>query len=158
MGNVHSNTYVGKVEAVAEPNQADSDDVVRYQFLEIFSRLLEHQHEHNGLLGPVTSLQQIVRLDDCLMGSVGESLVHASSIKVPHRSTRHDPYAKWTVDSKVKSSVCLLHETRLLIPVADAKVKGNGADETLHAKLAGKAQDNGVEADESEIPSAFAIV
>jgi hypothetical protein len=57
MRDVHCNAHVGKVEAVAEPDQADGDDVVRNELAEILPRLLEHQKQHDELLCPVAGLQ-----------------------------------------------------------------------------------------------------
>lgn len=80
---IHGNSHVHKVEAVAQPDQADGDDVVRNELAPVLARLLEHQHQDNELLGPVAGLQQVVCLDDRLVRAVGEVLVHSRGVEVP---------------------------------------------------------------------------
>lgn len=158
MCNVDGNTHVREMEAVAQPNQADCDDVMCNQLFEVLSRLLEHQEQHNGLLRPVAGLKQIVCLEDGVMCPVREALVHAGRIEVPHRRARHDPDAKWTVQAKVQSCIGLLHEARLLGPALDAAINGNRADQPLHTELAREAQDNDVETDKGEVACPLAIM
>jgi len=86
VSDVDGDTHVREMEPVAQPDQADSDDVVGDQLLEILPRLLQHQQQHNSLLGPVTSLEKVVRLDNGFVGTVGETFVHADGVEVPHGS------------------------------------------------------------------------
>src|SRR5690242_10031540 len=127
--NVHGNAHVGEVEAVAQPDQRERDDVVRNQLLEVLARLLQHEKQHNSLLRPVTSLQEVVRLEHALVRAVREPLVHASGVEVPHGAAAHDPDAERAVETKIQRSVGLLHEPALLGAALDAAGNGDGTDE-----------------------------
>jgi hypothetical protein len=155
---VHRDSHVGKMEAVAEPDQTDGDDMVRNQLAEILPRLLEHQQQHDELLCPVARLQQVVCLEQRLAGPVRKILVHAPGVEVPDGCARHDPEPKGAVEAKVERRVGLLHEARLLRAALDAVVDGDGADQPLHAELAGEAQHHDVEADKGKVAGALAVV
>jgi hypothetical protein len=146
------------MEAVAEPNQADSNDVVRNELTEILPWLLEHQEQHDELLCPVARLEQVVCLDKRLIRAMREILVHACGVEVPDRCACHNPQSKGPVQPKVQGGVGLLHKARLLRATLDAIVDSHGSNEPLHAKLACEAQDNDVEADKSKVACALAIV
>lgn len=60
-GNVYRQAHVGEVETVAAPDKRDRDEMMRNQFLEVLPRFLQHQQQHNHLLGPVGRLQEIIR-------------------------------------------------------------------------------------------------
>ena len=158
MRDVHSDAHVSEVEAVAQSNKRERDDVVQHQLLEILTRLLKLQHQDNSLLRPVRSLQQVVSFEASLVSSVREALVHASGVEVPHRRARHDPQTERTEDGKVHCGVCLLHEASLFPTALDSGADGQGSDQTLHAELAGEGEDDGVEGHESEILLALAIL
>ena len=158
MRDVHRNSHVRKMKPVAQPNQAHSNDMMRNQLLKVLPWLLQHKQQHNRLLRPVARLQQIIGLDHRLVGAVRETLIHANRVEVPHRRATHDPDTKRPVQRKVQRRVRLLHEPRLLIPVPDPEPNRNRANESLHAELAGEAQHDNVEADESEITPALAVV
>ena len=64
MRDVHREPHVREVEAIAQIDQRERDDVVPDQLLEVLARLLQHQQQHDHLLGPVRRLQQVVRLED----------------------------------------------------------------------------------------------
>lgn len=155
---VHGDAHVGEVEAVAEPDQRQRDDVMRHQLLEVLARLLQHQQQHDRLLGPVARLQEVVRLENSLMRPVREPLVHAGGVEVPHGAAAHDPQAKGPVQAKVQRRVRLLHEAALLGAALDTASDGDGADEALHAELAREAQHDNVEADKGEVARALAVV
>lgn len=110
------------------------------------------------MLSPVACLQKVVGLDDSLVRPVREVFVHANGVEVPDRRSRHDIDAKGTVDAEVQRCVGLFHEAGLLVAILDAKVQGNGPDESLHAEFAGETQDDDVEADKGKVPAAFSIV
>jgi len=158
MRDVHSDAHVSEVEAVAQSNKRERDDVVQHQLLEILTRLLKLQHQDNSLLRPVRSLQQVVSFEASLVSSVREALVHASGVEVPHRRARHDPQTERTEDGKVHCGVCLLHEASLFPTALDSGADGQGSDQTLHAELAGEGEDDGVEGDESKVLAALAIL
>ena len=158
MRDVHSNTHISEMEPVAQANKRKGNDVVQNQLLEVLARLLQLQHQHDGLLRPVRRLQQIVGLEVRLVGAVREALVHASRVEVPDGSARHDPEAKRSEDGKVHGCVCLLHEARLFSTALDTGADGQGQDQALHAELAGEGEDDGVESDEREILLALAIL
>ena len=54
---VHSHTHVREMEAIAQSNERQCNDMVQHQRVEIFPRRLEHEHQHYRLLGPVRCLQ-----------------------------------------------------------------------------------------------------
>lgn len=156
--NVHGNANVREVEAVAEPDQRDGDDVVRDQLLKVLARLLQHQEQNNGLLGPVAGLQEVVRLEHGLVRAVREAFVHAGRVEVPHRAAAHDPETERSRKSKVQRRVCLLHEPALLGAALDAAGNCDGTDEALHAELTREAQDDDIECDKCEVARALAVV
>lgn len=162
IGNVHGyvdgNAHVGEVEAVAQPDQGERDNVMQNQLLEIFTRLFEHQEQDNGLLCPVTGLQQIVCLEDALVAAVREALEHGRRVEVPDRAAAHDIQSKGAEDAKVDCRVELLHESCLLGLALDAETDGQRTDHTLHEELACEAQDNGIEGDECKVSLALAIL
>jgi len=158
MRDVHRNPHVRKMKPVAQPNQADSNNMMRNQLLKVLPRLLQHKQQHNRLLRPVTRLEQIVRLDNRLVCAMWETLIHPNRIEVPHRRATHDPDTKRPVQRKIQRRVRLLHEPALFIPVLDPKLDRNRANESLHAELAREAQHDDVEADESKVAPAFAVV
>lgn len=158
MGNVNGDTHVGEVEAVAQPDQGQGDNVVQDQLLEILAWLLQHQQQDQGLLSPVTGLQQVVGLEQTLVGVVREILEHASRVEVPDGGSRHDIQAEWTVDAKVHGRVELLHEARLLGAALDSPSDGQWTDESLHEELAGEAEDDSVEGHKGEIGLSLSIV
>lgn len=158
MSDVDGDTHIREVKPVAQPDQADSDDVMGNQLLEVLPRLLKHQQQHDSLLGPVTSLEKVICLDNGFVGTVGETFVHADGVEVPHGSAGHDPDTERTIDGKVQGRVRLFHEAGLLVPVPDPEMYGDGANEALHAEFSGETQDDNVKCHESKVSSTFAIV
>jgi len=146
------------MEAVAQSNKRERDNMVQHQLLEILARFLELQHQNDSLLRPVRSLQKVVSLEASLVSTVREALVHASGVEVPDRRARHDPQTEWTEDSKVHGGVRLLHEAGLFPTALDSSADGQGSDQTLHAELASEGEDDGVEGDEGEVLATFAIL
>lgn len=157
VGDIDGQTDVSEVEAVAEADESQSDNVVTNKLLEILARLLHTQDEDNGLLSPVGRLKEVVELDRSQMGLVGEPLVHAAGVEVPHGSMAHDPEAKRTQDTKVDGRVHLLHEAGLLA-TAEIIPASERREELLHNELAGERQDNGIEGDKSDIPATLSIL
>jgi hypothetical protein len=158
MRDVHRNPHVREMEAVAQPNQRQRNDMVQHQLLEILSRLLQLQHQNDSLLRPVRRLQQVVSLEGSLVRAVRETLVHARRVEIPHRRARHDPQPERSKDSKIHGGIRLLHEARLFPTALDPCADGQGADQTLHAELARESEDDGVEGDEGEVLEAFAVL
>jgi hypothetical protein len=155
---VHGNSHVSEMEAVAQPDERKRNDVVQHQLLEVLTRFLQLQHQHDSLLRPVRRLQQIVSLEVRLVSAMRESLVHASRVEVPHGCARHDPESERSKDGKVHCRVRLLHEARLFPTALDSCADCEGSDQALHAELAGEGEDDGVERDESEVLLALAIL
>jgi hypothetical protein len=155
---VHGDSHVGEVKPIAQPNQADRNEVMRNKLAKVLARLLQHQQQDDELLRPVASLEQVVRLDDALIGAVREALVHADGVEVPHGCARHDPQPKGPVETKVQRGIRLLHETRLLRAALDAVVYRNRPDESLHAVLAREAQDDDVKPDKRKVACSLAIM
>ncbi|KAH6605132.1 hypothetical protein Trco_006839 [Trichoderma cornu-damae] len=145
------------MEAVAQANQGQADDVVAHELLVILARLLHSQDEDDGLLGPVGSLEEVVELDNAFVGAVREPLVHAARVEVPDRRAAHDVHASRPQDAKVKGGIHLFHEAGLL-PLAEAGFAGKRAQHLLHDELAGERQDDGVEGDKGNVPLALAIL
>lgn len=158
MRDIHRNPHIRKMKPITQPNERQRDDMMRHQLLKILPRLLQHQHQHNSLLRPVTRLQQVIRLKNRLMRAVRKPLVHARRVEIPHGAAAHDPDAEGPVDPKVQRGVGLLHEAGLLRAPADAEGNGHGADQALHAEFAREGEDDDVEGDEGEVARAFAVV
>lgn len=127
MGQVDGNTDVREVEAVAQGNEGQSDDMVSHKLLEVLARLLHAQQQDNGLLRPVRSLEQVVELEDGLVGLVREGLVHASRVEVPYRCSTHDIQARRSHEHKVEGCVHLLHIACLLATRPKAVETSQGA-------------------------------
>lgn len=157
VGGVDGDANVGKVEAVAEADEGQADNVVADELLVVLARLLHAQDEDEGLLGPVGGLEEVVELDDGLVGLVGEVLVHAAGVEVPNGRAAHDVQAGRAEKEEVDGRVRLLHEASLL-GAAQAGASRKGPQELLHDKLAGKGEHNGVECDKGNVPFALAIV
>ena len=108
--NVDSNSHLGKVKAIAQANESKSNNVVKDQLLEVFSRLFQLQHEYYGLLCPVRRLQQVVGLEDALVRAMGESFEHGRRVEIPERPLFHHIQTEWPEDAEVHGRVGLLHE------------------------------------------------
>lgn len=132
--------------------------MVTDELLVILPRLFHAEQEHNGLLGPVGGLEQVVELEDALGGLVRKVRVHAGSVEVPDRSPAHHVHAGRAQDAEVDGRVHLLHEAGLLTSRPQAGVYGKRPEELLHDELAGKGEDDNVEGHESEIPRPLAIL
>lgn len=127
VGDVDGQAHVGEVETVAQGNEGQADNVVADQLLKVLAGLLQAQQQDYGLLGPVGGLEQVVELEDGLVGHVREVLVHAGGVEVPDGGAAHDVHAGRAQDAEVKGRVGLLHEARLLALGADVVVAGEGA-------------------------------
>ena len=158
VGDVDRYTHVREVEAVAKSNEGERNNMVSHEFFEIFPRLFQQQTEHNGLLSPITCLQQVIRLEQTFMASVRESFEHARGIEVPNGRSRHNQQAEWSKNAKIHRRIHLFHESVLLGAGLDAKVDCQGPNEPLHQEFAGERKDNDMECDKGEIKAAFAII
>lgn len=148
---------MGEVKPVAQRNQSQGDDVMQDELLEIFPGLFQEQDEHNGLLGPVAGLEEVVGLVDAFKCSMREAFEHGSGIEVPKRALRHDIQPKGTKAGKVDCGIDLLHESHLLCLGRDAAPYGPRPNDSLHDELASEAEDNNVEADKSDIELALVV-
>ena len=83
MGDVDGQADVGEVEAVAEGDQRQRDDVVADEFAKVLARLLHAQQQHDGLLGPVGGLEKVVELEGAVELLVWVLLVHAARVEEP---------------------------------------------------------------------------
>ena len=101
MRNVHGNAHVREVKAVAQPDERQSNDMVRHEFFEVFSWLLQHEEQHNHLLCPVTCLEQVVCLEQAFVLSIRERLVHWCRAKIPQRRAVHHIESEGAKDGKV---------------------------------------------------------
>lgn len=157
VGDVDSNAHVGEVEAVAEANESQTDNVVADELLEVLATLLHAEDENDGLLRPVGGLEEIVELDDALVGAVRVALVEAASVEVPDRGAAHDVHAKGAEDAKVDGRVHLLHEAGVLA-AAEPQAAGEGPQHLLHDELAGEGKNDSIEGDEGDVPRSLAVV
>lgn len=157
VGNIHRQSHVTEMEPITQPYQSQGDDMMAHEFLEIPARLFEHQAEHNGLLGPVARLQQVIGLEDPLVGAVREGLVHARRVEVPDWRAVHDPQAVGTEDGKVDGGIRLFHES-ILLGAAESIRARQRPKQALHDKLACEGENDNVEGDECEVLGAFAVM
>lgn len=158
MRDVNRQSHVGEMKPIAQPNQRQGDDVMSDKLPVISTWFFKPETENQGLLGPVTRLQQIVGLEKSLVGSIRKRLVHAGSVEIPDRGAIHDIQAIGTESPEVEGGVHLFHEAILFRAGAKLEPAGEGPEDALHDKLAGKGEDDNVESDKSEIFAAFAIV
>lgn len=158
VGYVDSYSHVCEVEAVAQANQGQSNNVVEHQLLVIFPRRLELEQQDQPLLQPVRCLQEIVRLEPGIMRTVWEALVHARNVKVPHRRPTHHVQSQRAKEGKVHGGVELFHEAVLLRFLPNPTAGRNGSDDPLHQELAGEGEDDGVEGHKGEVLRSFAIL
>ena len=138
MGDVHGKTNVGEVEAVAQADQGQADNVMADQLPEVLAGLFHSQEKHNGLLRPVGGLEEVVELETSHMGLVREVLVHADGVEVPDGRVAHDVHANGSHNSKVEGRVHLLHVASLLSARLEAGPARHGAQNLLHDELAGE--------------------
>ena len=158
MGDVHSQTHIRKVEAVAEPDERQADDVVGDELLEVLAGLLHAEQDDDGLLGPVGGLEQVVELEDGLVGLVGEVLVHAGRVEVPDGRAAHDVHAGGAQHPEVDGRVHLLHEAGLLAARLEAAPPREGAQQLLHDELPRERQHHRVEGHERHVPQPLAVL
>ena len=131
--------------------------MVTHQLFEVFSRLLQLQHEDDRLLRPVARLQQVVGFEDCFVCSVWEPLEHGRRIEEPQGASRHHVEAEGPKNRKVHGCIHLLHKPALLVSAPNACTRRQRPDEPLHKELACEAEHNGVKGDKGDIVWALAI-
>lgn len=157
VGGVDGDAHVGEVEAVAEGDEGEADDVVADELLEVLARLLHAEEQDDGLLGPVGGLEEVVELDGGLVGAVREGLVHAARVEVPDGGARHDEDASRAEEEEVDGRVGLLHEARLLV-APEAGGARPRPQHLLHDELAREGEHDGVEGHKGHVPGALAVV
>lgn len=157
MGDVDGDTHVSKMEPITQPNQCESDDVVKDQLLEIFPGLFEHENKNDTLLGPIACLKKVVGLEECIVFFMWKAFEHSGSIEIPERTPRHDIQTKGAKNSEVHGGVDLFHESGLFRSILDTALNGYRPNESLHEELAGEAEDDGVEGHECDVLLAFAV-
>lgn len=157
VGDINRNADVGEMEAIAEPNKRQRDDVMANKLLEILPWFLQLQHQHDGLLSPVASLKEVVRLEQRLVFAMRETLEHGRGVEIPDIRSAHDVQPERTKDRKVYRRVGLFHEPRGFPLAADPAVDGPGPDHALHKKLSGEREDNRVERHKRNILLAFPV-
>jgi hypothetical protein len=151
-------THVREVEAVAQEDQGQRDDVVADQLLEVLARLLHAQQQHDGLLGPVGGLEEVVELEGGVVRAVREALVHGARVEVPQRRAAHHPQPPRARDAEVDGRVHLLHEPRLLGPALEPAAPRQRPEEALHDELAREREHDDVEGHEGNVPPALAVL
>lgn len=154
---IYRKTHVRKVEAITQRNQRQRDDMVSNQLLEILPRLLQLQEQHNRLLGPVTRLEQVIRLEHRLVLTMREPFKHSGRVEVPDVRPAHDVQTERSEDPEVDGRVHLLHEAGRLALAFDSAVHREGANELLHDELAREGQHDRVEGHERDVLLALAV-
>ena len=109
-------------------------------------------------MGPIASLEQIVGLEQALVGLVRVVLEHGPGIEIPDRRPTHDVETEGSKDREVHGGVDLFHEPGLFGPGVDAARLCQRADEPLHEEFAGEGEDDDVEGDEGEVAWSFAVL
>lgn len=146
------------MKPIAQPNQRQRNDVMSDKLPVVSTWFFEPETEDQGLLGPVTRLQQIVGLEKSLVGSIRKCLVHARGVKIPNWGAVHDIQTIRAKGTEIEGGVHLFHEAILFRAGAELEPSGKGPEDALHGEFAGKGEDNNVESDKSEVFTAFAIV
>lgn len=157
MGDINRQTHIREMKPIAQADERQADDVMGNQLFEILARLFHAQQHHDSLLGPVCRLEQVVKLEDGLVGLMGKRLVHPVGVEVPHRRATHDVHPRGTQEAEVDGRVELFHKAGLFGPRFQARSLSQGAEEFLHDELPGEGQDDGVEGHEGDVPETFAI-
>lgn len=80
---IHGDAHMRKVKPVTQPDERQSDDVVRHELFEVFPRLLQHEKQHDHLLRPVACLEKVIRFEQALVLSIRERLVHWLRAEIP---------------------------------------------------------------------------
>lgn len=136
---IYSEADVSEMEAVAEENESNGDDVVCDELFEIFAALLLAEHHDNNLLNPEGGLEKIVKLEDGVMGRVRIRLIHASRLEIPQsRRLLHGVQAERSSKGDVACRIHLLHEARLFGPRPDASQPCQRLQNLMHDELAGE--------------------
>jgi hypothetical protein len=146
------------MEAIAQKDQGQTDDVMTDQLLEILPRLLQPQQHDQRLLSPIRRLEQVVELEDGDVALVRIPVVQAVRGEVPHGRLRHDVHADGAHDAEVQRRVGLLHEAGLLAAAADAGGTGPRAEDLLHDEFAREGEDDGVEGEEGDVPFSLSVL
>ena len=158
VGDVDGKTDVGEVKAVAQADESQADNVMADQLLEVLARLFHAEDKHDGLLSPVGGLEEVVELEQGVMGLVREVFVEGACVEIPNRRPAHDVHACGPQDAKVDGRVHLLHVAGLLAARLEAVPLGHRTQDLLHDELAREGQDDGVEGDEGDVPETLAIL
>lgn len=154
---IYRQAHIRKVESVAQSDKRKGDDMVTNELLEVLARLLQLQHQNNGLLRPVTRLEKIIRLENSSVLPVRKALKHSRGVEVPDIRLAHDIETKRAKNRKVHGRVDLLHEAGHLALAADSTPLSPGANQTLHEELPSEGQHNGIESYERDILLSLAI-
>lgn len=127
MSDVNQETDVCEMEAIAQVNKSERNDVVQDQLIEVFARFLQPQHKHKSLLGPVCSLQEIIQLKLRRENFVRVALVHWSRFEPPHAAHLHHIHTKRPEHGEIDSRVELLIEARNLALVLQIELDSQGS-------------------------------
>lgn len=157
MCDIDCDPHMREMEPVTQCNQRQGYYMMQDQFLEILSRLLQLEHEYDGLLTPVAGLQQVVCLEYSLVLAMWKSLKHGSRVKIPQGTPGHDVQAERPKDGEIYGCVDLFHKPSLLCSLSDPKPGRHGSYQPLHQKLPRKAQHNHVERDKGYVSLALAV-
>ena len=152
MGDKHSKSHIGKMEAVAQPNQRQWHNMMPDQLPEVLSGLFHPQTKNDCLLGPVCSLEKIVELEYTFVGLMREPFVHSSCVKIPYWRSAHDIQSAGTQDSEVDGGIHLFHKTWLLGPTLQATALCHWPQESLHYKFSCEGENNDIKRHKCTIP------
>lgn len=158
MRDVHGQPHIREMEAVAQPDQRQRDDMMPHQLLEVLSWFFQLQAQDNGLLRPIARLQQIIPLEPAVVRAVRIPLVHALGVKIPHGRARHHHQPQRAEDGKVHRGVDLFHEAVLLGTRPDAAVDRRRPDQPLHEEFARERQHDDVKGHKGKVVQPFPVV
>ena len=150
--------HIRKVKTIAQPDQRKSHDMMAHKLFIIPAPFFQPETEDDGLLSPVAGLQQIIRLEQRLMGSIRKGFVHAGSVEIPDGGSVHDIQAIGTKGTEIDGGIHLLHEAVLLRAGAKFEPARKRPEDALHGEFAGEGEDDDVESHETKVFGAFAIV
>lgn len=115
------------------------------------------QAEHDGLLGPIAGLNQVVTLEERIVSEVRILFVKGRGVEIPHWGPAHHVQAKRAKDGEVDGGVDLLHHSALFGARSDAHVDCPRPDHALHEKFASEGEDDDIEGHKGEIACALVV-
>ena len=113
VGDEDGNPQIGEVEAVAQKDERQRQNMMGHQLSEVLPRLLQLQQQYDRLMCPIARLQEVVSLEGRVVRPMREQLVHARRAKIPHGRAAHDVQTERAEDAEVDGREHLLRITTL---------------------------------------------